>query len=531
MRGLGQWTRRRLVVLCLTVLGSLLAAAPALPAGWTPADLPIGVDPTEVVVGVLFDATGYDPGIDNPVVSFLVFRPSTQITAADLDADGSYTAPAGTLFLPAYPTASFSVDLLKTLASQPVDLDALDARLQTTIVFGDGATAFSTEGLQLTDFSQVTAIALESDDVTSDPILKSFFEGFPKYMLGTKDDLTALMDNAISYGTAIGLQPDDPGLLAIVAAIEEGTIKLTIDPPEPTEDVAAILDAVGAHQQSRLRNLINAQPDLVGVVIAGEAATSDVAAPAANGYAPFSFGPDQVTLSRRGPIWFDLSAAYDLAGDTDPYLFGVFGAHVAVSDDIYLGGMVEFDGADSAGMSGSGWLAGPYLVAKVPGFANLDARLLYGRATDTGDVLGLADDSVESERLLASIAFSRPASLGDITLSPRLAASYAAERSEAYTTDLGSDIPSVETGVLQLDASADAAFAVGDVAVTTGLGVSWSDTIVGDDSAADGFGGTAAIALDWALSDAASVNLGLDLKGLGGAMSTGTIRAGLTGSY
>ena len=476
------------------------------------------------------DSTGYDPGIDRPVVSFLTFRPNTQITAADLDADGSYTAPAGTIFLPAYPALSFTVDFLKTLAAQDVDLDALDARLQTLIILGDGTKLYPTDGLQLTDFSQVTAIALESDDIASDPTLKSFFEGFPKYMLGTKDDLQVVMDQAISYGTAIGLQPDDPGLLAIVAAIEAGTIELTIDPPVPTEDVAAIENAIGAHQQSRLRNLINAQPDLVDVVIAGEAATSTAGAPAASGYAPFSFGPEQVTLSRRGPVWFDLSASYDLGGDDEPYLFGVFGAHAAVADDIVLGAMVQLDRADSDGVTGTSWLAGPYLVARVPDLLNLDARLLYGRATDSGDVLGIGDDTLQSDRLLASIGINRPFALGDVTLSPRLAASYAAERSAAYVTDLGSDIPGIETGVLQVEAGIDTAFALGDLAVTTGLGASWTETVSGE-AQDDGFAGSASLGLDWALSDAASINVDLDLDGLGAASSTGRISAGLTGSY
>ena len=519
-----QWARRLVAVLCLTVLSAW--CAPAIAAGWTAADLPAGMEPSAVIVGAMVDATSYDPTSDTPMINAL-FSPSVTVSIADLDPNGAYTVPDGYIFVPVYPALNYSISMLKLFASQEVEIQDIDAYLQSIALFGDGSTTYSTDDLVFTDFSTVIALALESDAVSSNATLKSFFDGLPKYMIGPAEQLQALLDNATSFGSALGLQPDDPGLLAILAAIEEGTIDLT---PDPTEDTAAIYDAIGAHQQARLRNLVNTQPDLVGVVIAGEAATSDTADSPVTGYAPFSFGHDGIKLSRRGHGWFDLSASYGLPVATEADLLGVVGAHTNLGKGVVVGGMVEFDRADSGAVTGTGWLAGPYLVARVPDLFNLDARLLYGRVSDTGEVLGLGDESLDSERLLASMALTHPIALGDVTLSPRLAASYAAERSAAYTTDLGSDIAGVETGIAQIDAGLDAAFALGDVAVTTGLAASWTETLVGE-AGDDGLTGKASLGLDWALSDAASLSVDLGLAGIGGSARTGTIRAGLTASY
>lgn len=530
-RQLEQWASRLTVVLCSVIVSIALSPAAVSAAGWTAADLPQGVDASSVAIGYLITKEKYEEAVAstsiNPLLDASLVSPIT-ITIADLDSNGDYIVADGAILIPAMPGLEASVGYIRAFfSSDPSQLPALESKLQAVALFGNGIAKYSTDGLAATGFATVSAIALESEDVSSNLVVKLLFETLPKYMLGTSEQLTSLVDSAVAYGTALGLQPDDPGLLAILAAIQAGTFDLT---PDPIEDTAAIYDAIGVHQQARLRGLVNAQPDLVGVVIAGEAATSDVTQSPVTGYAPFTFEQSEIKLSRRGPVWFDLSASYDLSGATEPYLFGVAGAHVSLGKGVVLGGMVEFDRADSGAVTGSGWLAGPYLVARLPDLLDLDARLLYGRVSDEGEMLGIGDESLDSDRLLAALALSRPVSLGEITLTPRLAATYAAERSAAYTTDLGSDIAGVETGILQIDAGFAAAFALGEVAVTTGLAANWIETVVGD-ATDDGLAAEASLGLDWALSDAASIAVDFGLAGIGGATQTGTIKAGLTGSY
>ena len=84
-------------------------------------------------------------------------------------------------------------------------------------------------------------------------------------------------------------------------------------------------------------------------------------------------------------------------------MLGAFGLHRRFGDNLLAGMMLEVDYMQEldgiARLSGWGWLAGPYLVAKLPEHpVYLDARLLYGRSYNQASPLGSYTDDFTTTR-------------------------------------------------------------------------------------------------------------------------------------
>lgn len=109
------------------------------------------------------------------------------------------------------------------------------------------------------------------------------------------------------------------------------------------------------------------------------------------------------------------------------------------------------DGANGAEISGTGYMVGPYVTARLTDVAYLDARAAWGQSFNDISPLGTFEDSFDTERWLLTAALVGQYDLGAWAVRPELRVSWFKDVSEAYADSLGITIPSVdvETGTLE----------------------------------------------------------------------------------
>ncbi|WP_162789550.1 autotransporter domain-containing protein [Altererythrobacter sp. ZODW24] len=164
-----------------------------------------------------------------------------------------------------------------------------------------------------------------------------------------------------------------------------------------------------------------------------------------------------VNRIRKADIWADVTYANVTLGQNQgSFLIGYVGVDYLVGDDVLVGALVQIDefnrdggvGAEGS-VEGSGWMAGPYVTAKLSPRLYADARVAYGKSDNSISPLGTFIDGFDTERLLFSGTLVGDVDLGkQATLWPELSVRYIRENQEAYTDSLNVSIPgqSVEQG-------------------------------------------------------------------------------------
>uniref|UniRef100_UPI000806940E autotransporter domain-containing protein n=2 Tax=Tritonibacter mobilis TaxID=379347 RepID=UPI000806940E len=127
------------------------------------------------------------------------------------------------------------------------------------------------------------------------------------------------------------------------------------------------------------------------------------------------------------------------------------GADYRWSDKVVLGVMGQLDITDednsAAGTSasGTGWMAGPYVVVRLDQNLYLDVAATYGQSSNTVNALGLFEDDFDTERFLLQGGLTGDFKLdARTTISPFARLTYYYEKQESYTDTLGRVIPSQE---------------------------------------------------------------------------------------
>ena len=174
------------------------------------------------------------------------------------------------------------------------------------------------------------------------------------------------------------------------------------------------------------------------------------------------------------------------------------GTHRQMSDSIFLGGMLQFDrtvtkidGDDRSGeISGKGWMAGPYVVARDSSTAlTFEGRLLYGRSSNDVEavVAGAGETSLsgtfDGERWIAQARVEGEYSLGGGTLLFPLAdLSHARNKADGFdvAAPQGEDLDdAVRTTVSKLQLGAEFEIPLdpvrGEMAFRPGLKLELSD--------------------------------------------------------
>lgn len=132
-----------------------------------------------------------------------------------------------------------------------------------------------------------------------------------------------------------------------------------------------------------------------------------------------------------------------------------FGADYLVTDDLLIGGFFQIDqlsqenATTGATAGGAGWMAGPYLTARLSESLYLDLMVAGGQAQNRVSPSGTYEDWYGSTRFLASAALQGEWSYGAWTFAPATSLSWFSETSNAYTDSLGVAIPSTSVEKVQ----------------------------------------------------------------------------------
>lgn len=145
-------------------------------------------------------------------------------------------------------------------------------------------------------------------------------------------------------------------------------------------------------------------------------------------------------------IWMQVLGEKSELGDDENSLWvGYLGSHVFINPELLVGALVQVDWSDSNNetdgsfVNGTGWMAGPYIAAKLPDHPiYFDARAAWGQSKNTlkaSDVDG--EDDFDTERWLVSGKISGVMKVGRLTIRPALSATHISERQQAFTDNLG----------------------------------------------------------------------------------------------
>jgi hypothetical protein len=238
---------------------------------------------------------------------------------------------------------------------------------------------------------------------------------------------------------------------------------------------------IAGFMQSRANQLIANQPGLSGFLSGAGSPQGSVDVSVTRAVGTFNIA------SRSGqPIWFNLKGNWSENDSAETrYAFGVLGGHITVNRQLLIGAMLQFDHQSqddgAASVSGTGWMAGPYVVAQLPApNLYLEGRLLYGETSNRISPFGTYEDDFDTTRVLAQAKLSGTVDYGRSLLTPFFDVSYANEEQKAYTDSLGNRIGAQKIHLRQaafgLDVAHPVTVAKGKLDLTGGISGIWSST-------------------------------------------------------
>ena len=133
------------------------------------------------------------------------------------------------------------------------------------------------------------------------------------------------------------------------------------------------------------------------------------------------------------------------------------GAEYRFGDDALIGIMGQFDlssGSNSnvgSSARGTGWMAGPYVVARLGENLYVDGRATYGQSYNEVNPLGLFSDAFTTDRVLLQAGLTGDFAIGDFTFSPFARVTYYWEGQRAYVDTLNNAIPGQEFDLGRLE--------------------------------------------------------------------------------
>ncbi|MEL6533701.1 MAG: autotransporter outer membrane beta-barrel domain-containing protein, partial [Pseudomonadota bacterium] len=174
-----------------------------------------------------------------------------------------------------------------------------------------------------------------------------------------------------------------------------------------------------------------------------------------------NIGPDALSFASGtdaggAMLWVEGRIARLNDDVTDDNRFGILhmGADFLVAPDVMLGFAASLDSyrqediASSDDYSGTGWLLGPIVTARVHQNLYFDARLAYGQASN--DVERAAgEDSFNSHRRLAEFALIGDFQRGATTIFPEFELHYFEESSESYASVAGGTVAGADVALGQ----------------------------------------------------------------------------------
>lgn len=172
-------------------------------------------------------------------------------------------------------------------------------------------------------------------------------------------------------------------------------------------------------------------------------------------------GPDETAaidpMATPFDIWIEGKLAR-FSADGGDGRFGILHAGVdyLVTPRILVGlgaqlDWTDMDGSGASTISGTGYLVGPYVTARLTDNLFLDGRAAWGQSANDVSPFGTYTDKLDATRWLVSLALIGQYDIDRWRLSPKAKLAYFEEETEPYLDSLGLDIPSISiaTGTLE----------------------------------------------------------------------------------
>jgi uncharacterized membrane protein len=154
--------------------------------------------------------------------------------------------------------------------------------------------------------------------------------------------------------------------------------------------------------------------------------------------------PFDVWVEAHYSHFLDDSGDLDSKGD-----FGLvyLGADYLLTPAVLVGALVQMDwlkeasGTNGSEVEGTGFMAGPYLSARITPHLLFDARAAWGLSDNTIDPFGLYEDDFSTNRWLANARLTGTWNFGNFRISPSLGVTYVEEEQQSYMDSVGVFIP------------------------------------------------------------------------------------------
>lgn len=132
----------------------------------------------------------------------------------------------------------------------------------------------------------------------------------------------------------------------------------------------------------------------------------------------------------------------------------------------------ETDSTDGTSFDATGWLAGPYISARLHDNLIFDGRVAWGRSSNDVNAIGYYTDSFDTTRWLGRAQMSGDFQIGAVALTPFTQIVYFEETQESYTDTPGNLIPeqTIEVGHLRFGPEIRGSFALGEELTLTPYG-------------------------------------------------------------
>ena len=124
------------------------------------------------------------------------------------------------------------------------------------------------------------------------------------------------------------------------------------------------------------------------------------------------------------------------------------GADYLLTSSILVGALVEYDltaeltSVNNSSASGNGWMAGPYMTARLTPNVFFDARAAWGTSSNSVNPFGQYQDGFATDRWLARANLTGNWWFGGFRVTPSAEVLYVSEQQRSYTDLLGVFIPS-----------------------------------------------------------------------------------------
>jgi hypothetical protein len=378
------------------------------------------------------------------------FRGTDNTTGLTYDYEFAHSGASGTTFI--------NTRTLVDSTSPTVSLSGAPVALNGTTPFDINVT-----------FSEDVTGFIASDITVSGGSVTNLTGGPANYVATIAPDSSTVQEITVSIAAAV----------AADAAAKDNTASNTLKIGNNTlpEDT---LKLISSFMLERANNLAANQPQLSHFLI--EQNRNDV-----NAFATEEHGGNiKASVQVNKNVWIETSGAWTSSDKTDnKYFLGSVGSHAQISENVLLGAMIQTDYAksttDKDSVSGTGWLAGPYIVAKHPDHPlYFEGRLLYGQSENDISPLGTFTDSFDSERFLGQARVTGNLDYDTVKVLPYADITYTEDKQKSYTDSVGNIISSQTVNLTQIKSGVDVQksidIASGMLVLSSGFEAIYSET-------------------------------------------------------